>query len=310
MEIHLISWIRKNNKRYQSKVEEGLVDQNQIQLNDKNLKNKINLDKPGVFGKTNFGNQSLPNLLMHEEAQDNRYKIENLNQKLKKVDGGKAVINQNLNDVHFAEQNVKEVDLPQASDSADGDTFLQNKNGKHFTNENSFSLDKKQILPLIESTNPAPFYVGWDDKSRKMVITNRRLFSLNQNIPVLTESFKKELSVYNENQPNLKRKDGRFTAWPIPKSILKNAKKEGLSSSLPYFPYKVLFNLLDTPENSKALENSLMMEMNDLDRIKKEKWKEIPANFQFDPNESSFHKVLSPNRGGFVWPGSNSSLSH
>ena len=250
----------KNNKKNQSKVKEEIVNQNQTHFNDKNLQSKTNLDKP----------ETLPNLLMHEETQKNDYKIENFNQKSKKVDDSKAS-----------------------------------------------SLSKKQgfSVPLIESTNPAPLYIGWDEKSRKMVITNRRFFSLNQNIPVLTEPFNKEPFVYDESQSNLKRKWGRFTAWPIPKSILKSTKKdkkEELRSSLPYLPYRALFDLLDTPKNGKAFENALLPQMNDLEKVEKEaeKWKEIPANFQFDPNESSFHKVLSPNRGGFVWPGSNSSLSH
>ncbi|RYY00237.1 MAG: hypothetical protein EOO35_00280 [Cyanobacteriota bacterium] len=195
--------------------------------------------------------------------------------------------------------------------------------------ENSFSPDKKQAFsfPLIESTNPAPFYIGWDEKSRKLVVTNRLLFSLNQKTSIPIESFNKDVFVSNKkhsdskflqsknqvSQSETKRKDGKFTAWPIPKSMLKSTKKEGLNSYLPYLPYKVLFDLLETPENGKAFENALAVEMNDdLERIKKEKekWKEIPANLQFDPNESSFHKVLSPNRGGFVWPGSNSFLSH
>ena len=243
------------NKRNKYKVKEDIF--NQSEIDDQNLQNKISSDK----------SNNLPNLLMHEEAENNSYKIENLNQKSKKYNA-----------------------------------LLSEK--KEFS-------DKKQAFPLIESTNPAPFYIGWDDKSRKMVITNRLLFSLNQNSPILTEPFNKEFLVSNEKQSNPKRKDGRFTAWPIPKSMLKNTKRNGLKPSLPYLPYKVLFDLLDTPENSKPFENALMVEVNDLERIKKEKekWKEIPANLQFDPNESSLHKVLSPNRGGFVWPGADSSTS-
>ena len=249
----------KNNKKDQPKVKKEVFNQSEGDFNDENLQNKRNSDK----------SENLPNLLMHEEAQNNGYKIENFNQKSKKYNG--------------------------------------------LLSENSFSSDKKQAssFPLIESTNPAPFYIGWDEKSRKLVITNRLLFSLNQETSVLTEPFNKE--VPNKKQSNSKRKDGKFTAWPIPKSMLKSTKKEGLKSSFPYLPYKVLFDLLETPEKGKAFENALMVEVNDdLERIKeeKEKWKEIPANLQFDPNESSLHKVLSPNRGGFVWPGSDSFISH
>ena len=249
----------KNNKKDQPKGKKEIFNQSESDFNDENLQNKRNSDK----------SENLPNLLMHEEAQNNGYKIENFNQKSKKYNG--------------------------------------------LLSENSFSSNKKQAFsfPLIESTNPAPFYIGWDEKSRKLVITNRLLFSLNQKTSVLTEPFNKEVS--NKKQSNSKRKDGKFTAWPIPKSMLKSTKKEGLKSSLPYLPYKVLFDLLETPEKGKAFENALMVEVNDdLERIKeeKEKWKEIPANLQFDPNESSLHKVLSPNRGGFVWPGSNSFISH
>ena len=251
----------KSNKKDPTKGKEEIFNQNDNDFIDENLQNKINSDK----------SENLPNLLMHEEAQNNAYKIRDFNQKSKK-------------------SNV-------------------------LLSENSFSSDKKQAFsfPLIESTNPAPFYIGWDEKSRKLVITNRLLFSLNQKTSNPIESFNKDVFVSNKKQSNSKRRDGKFTAWPIPKSMLKSTKKEGLKSSLPYLPYKVLFDLLETPENGKAFENALMAEVNDdLDGIKKEKekWKEIPANLQFEPNESSFHKVLSPNRGGFVWPGSNSFISH
>ena len=266
------------NKKNQSKVKEDIF--NQSEIDDQNLQNKTNSDK----------SNNLPNLLMHEEAENIGYNIENINQKPKKYN---ALLSEN----------------PSLSDKKQA-----------FLGFNGVKTKISEGNPLIESTNPAPFYVGWDEKSRKMVITNRLLFSLNQNSPILAESFNKELLVSNKKQSNPKRKDGRFTAWPIPKSMLKSTKKDasqeeakhGLKSSLPFLPYKVLFDLLDTPENGKAFENALMVEVNDLERIKKEKekWKEIPANFQFDPNESSLHKVLSPNRGGFVWPGTNSSISH
>ena len=257
-----------DNKKNQSKVKESV---------DQNLQSKIKGSKL----------EDLPNLLMHEETQNivpatstqslaNGSKIGNLNQKSKAS---------------------KVLDFPETN------------NSNVLLSENSFFSDKKKSLsfPLIESTNPTPFYIGWDEKSRKMVITNRLLFSLNQNVPI-----NKEFFVSDGKQPNPKRKDGRFTAWPIPKSMLRNTRKEGLKSSLPYLPYRVLFDLLDTPEKGKAFENALMVEVNDLERIKeeKEKWKEIPASLQFDPNESSFHKVLSPNRGGFVWPGTKSLMSH
>ncbi len=272
----------KNNKKGPLKEKEEAFNQNERYFSDENLQDKRNWDK----------SENLPNLLMHEEAQNKGYKVENLNQKSKKSNGDQTAIVHKTNPL---------------------------------LSENFSSSDKKQTLsfPLIESTNPAPFYIGWDEKSRKLVITNRLLFSLNQETPFLTEPFNKEVLVsnkkqsnskflQNKNQAETKTKDIKFTAWPIPKSMLKNTKKEGLKSSLPYLPYKVLFDLLETPENGKAFEETLNDQMDDLERVKKEKEKrkEIPANLQFYPNELSFHKVLSPNRGGFIWPGSNSSLSH
>ena len=230
-----------------------------------------------------------------------------------------------------AQNNRSKINFPQTNDYKIGNFNQKSKKSNVLLSENSFSPDKKQAFsfPLIESTNPAPFYIGWDEKSRKLVVTNRLLFSLNQKTSIPIESFNKDVFVSNKkhsdskflqsknqvSQSETKRKDGKFTAWPIPKSMLKSTKKEGLNSYLPYLPYKVLFDLLETSEIGKGIENALVVEMDDeldLERIEKEKekWKEIPANFQFDPNESSFHKVLSPNRGGFVWPGSNSFLSH
>lgn len=268
-----------NNKKDSFKIKEEVFDQSETNFNDQNSQNKIDSDKY----------ENLPNLLMHEETQNH---------------GGPAAIIQRM---HGGEATIA------GGHGSKIENFNQKfKKSSGLSSEKSFSSDKKQVFSLIEPTNPAPFYIGWDEKSRKMVITNRLLFSLNQNALISTEPFNKELFVSDKKQSNLKNKFVKFTAWPIPKSMLKSTKKEGLKSSLPYLPYKVLFNLLDTPENGKAFENALMVEVNDLERIKKEreKWKEIPASLQFDPNESSFHKVLSPNRGGFVWPGSDSSISH
>ena len=274
----------KNNKKDPPKRRGEVFNQSENDFNDENLQNKINSDK----------SENLPNLLMHEETQNNRSKI----------------------------------NLPQANAYKTGDSNQKSKKSNVLLSENSFSPDKKQAFsfPLIESTNPAPFYIGWDEKSRKLVITNRLLFSLNQKTSIPIESFNKDVFVSNKKHSNskfsqnknqvsqseTKRKDGKFTAWPIPKSMLKSTKKEGLKSSLPYLPYKVLFDLLETSENGKAFENALNDQVDDLETIKKEKErrKEIPVNFQFQPNEFSFHKVLSPNRGGFVWPESNSFISH
>ena len=136
-----------DNKKNQSKVKESV---------DQNLQSKIKGSKL----------EDLPNLLMHEETQNivpatstqslaNGSKIGNLNQKSKAS---------------------KVLDFPETN------------NSNVLLSENSFFSDKKKSLsfPLIESTNPTPFYIGWDEKSRKMVITNRLLFSLNQNVPILT----------------------------------------------------------------------------------------------------------------------------
>ena len=275
-----------NNKKNQSKVKEGV---DQIPPS-RDLQSKIKGNK----------SEDLPNLLMHEEAQN-----------IVPATSLQSLANASQ---EGAKHGSKIGNLNQKSKASKVLHFPETTNSNVSPSENSFFSDKKKSLsfPLIESTNPAPFYIGWDEKSRKMVITNRLLFSLNQNVPILTEPFNKEFFVSDGKQPNPKRKDGRFTAWPIPKSMLKNTRKEGLKSSLPYLPYKVLFDLLDTPEKGTAFENALMDQVNDLEKIKeeKEKWKEIPANLQFDPNESSFHKVLSPNRGGFVWPGTKSLMSH
>ena len=260
----------KDNKKNQSKVKE---DVDQIPPG-RNLQSKRKGSKL----------KDLPNLLMHEEAQ-------------------------NIVPATSTQSLANASQEPLSGVGAKHESKIGNRNQK---SKASKVLDFPKTNPLIESTNPTPFYIGWDEKSRKMVITNRLLFSLNQNVPILAEPFNKDFFVSDGKQPNPKRKDGRFTAWPIPKSMLRNTRKEGLKSSLPSLPYRVLFDLVDTPAKQQFFQYAVMIEANNLDIISenKNKFKEIPANFRFNPNESSFRKVLSPNRGGFVWPETKSLKSH
>ena len=156
----------------------------------------------------------------------------------------------------------------------------------------TYSKDQK---PFLEFTNPIPFYAGWDEDLRKLVLTNR----LSPRYLVGTE-----FKVTDTLAKNLGEKTSKkliFTAWPLSKEILEKPKSQS------NIPYTTLFDSFSDPINqnvyiSKIFNSEPAQEIfwdfsslpSNLKRVR------TAYNVDMFKNENN---ILAPNRGGFLWPG-------
>jgi hypothetical protein len=188
---------------------------------------------------------------------------------------------------------------------------------------------KSKKSPFLKLTNPIPFYTGWDEQLRKLVITNRllprNLAGYSMKIPysqvdeysiflsskpdsVVEKSTiknKKNQSKQKFKNKSTKKVDSQkiaeqdklinreiinFTAWPIQKSVFTKSTKDSK------IPYTVLFESLQNPENSMLAER--FQELNNLDW----NFETLPPNLK-KINPDQINDVVPPIRGGFIWPG-------
>jgi len=135
-------------------------------------------------------------------------------------------------------------------------------------------LTEKNIhkKPFIELMNQSPFYIGWDDNLKKIILTNRVL-------PKKTAIF--------ENINSDKEKNIKFTMWPIEEKNLQLKNKVLFRTSDPMkdkdFNAEPLFSYNDT-QTGFSFYTNLPSSINNL--------------------EASGFDIFPPNRGGFIWPGS------
>ena len=225
-----------------------------------------------------------------------------------------------------AEQNPQEkrilkFDQPLYKNNMLGQNSLQRDVLSSALYHEELRLKKTKKSPFIQLVNPIPFYTGWDEKLRKLVITNRLLprnlagFSIKNPLVysgqgdnnLKDSSFKSDLSSNTNshqldskpsfdslNPENMKfhksTKKVDFTSWPIPKIVLEKSKSKSK------IPYNVMFESLDDPSNAIIAE-----QLQDIEDI----------NWQFNtvpPNMKKFNvdqikDVVPPARGGFIWPG-------
>ena len=169
--------------------------------------------------------------------------------------------------------------------------------------------------PFIEITNPRPFYAGWDEQLRRLVITTRYLprnfsthgirspdtevsrrffkeyFPLAQRLDLLSHE-KKEATAMAEGKEKGRNSFFRstkkilFTAWPLP-----TKKAESAPTSLKTFA---------STNEGKALErrNLFIHPFGEYHDWEMEWW---PENLGAPLPD---RHIIPPNRGGFVWPGS------
>ena len=150
-------------------------------------------------------------------------------------------------------------------------------------------LSKQKKKPFIKLTNPTPFYTGWDENLRKLVITNRLLpRSMSGYTMQFDDKFK------NSDYPTLtklikKTKKIDFTMWPLTQKFLNKSKSKS------QIPYNVLYEKVSNLQNVDSFDQAQNVDW-------EFEFETVPSNLKkIDPDK--FNEVVPPTRGGFIWPG-------
>ncbi len=160
------------------------------------------------------------------------------------------------------------------------------------------SQKKMQKTDFLEISNSTPFYAGWDQGLRKLVITNRLLprslagYALYSPTKIKGKEYQTLANFIDSN------KKIEFTTWPLSKLTLEKEPK-----SLSNIPYNVLFESIKDPKNKTRVEN--LIEFFELEG--KDPRDTFPPNLTRlnVENSESIQEVLPPNKGGFIWPGNS-----
>jgi hypothetical protein len=181
-------------------------------------------------------------------------------------------------------------------------------------------LIKGQGAPFLEIANSRPLYAGWDDQSKKLVLTNRflpraqagqELFPFeNKKIKVddyptlksllkRQSSFSKDDYLTSEKEREKERKNITFSTWPMCSNIFFTQKDPKVTGKK--------YNLMYAPEISSLKDGTPLSLDNEPEEETKWKMATMPINVgPLSPDATNFlWKVFPPNRGGFIWPGSD-----
>ena len=168
-------------------------------------------------------------------------------------------------------------------------------NSKAFHEELSYK--KVQKTNFLEISNSTPFYAGWDQGLRKLVITNRLLprsfagYALYSPTKIKGKEYRTLANVIDSN------KKIEFTTWPLSKTTLEKDPK-----SLSNIPYNVIFESVKDPKNQNLVESlSLFFEGEEKEPIETFPSNLTRANGDSDP----IQEIIPPNKGGFIWPGNS-----
>ena len=173
------------------------------------------------------------------------------------------------------------------------------------------NLDQDQVLqdrdwnwdstmrPFLESNDSTPFYLGWDNETRQMILTKRfvpktdniYLDSKNTVIPekVTTSQLKSFLQKPNSGE-DVTEHALTFTTWPLQKDSLMALK------SKPNNQVVTLFEPTTNPEMTSIFKIVSASRGGNVEIFS------FPANMRFFNTKTPEHLV--PNQGGFMWPGS------
>nr|YP_009105837.1 hypothetical chloroplast RF1 [Koliella corcontica]AIT94542.1 hypothetical chloroplast RF1 [Koliella corcontica] len=169
------------------------------------------------------------------------------------------------------------------------DQPLFKKTEKNYIFHEELKYIDNKISPFFEVSNNLPFYLGWDEVLRKLVISNRYLTrdSSGYNIRVSKELKKKSYSKFKNNKiPNRIE----FTAWPLPKTVIEDPENKAQKLS-----YSVFFETINNPFNQKKLLGTFKLN------------KDITTEWDYETLPKALRKAVAPlippGRGGFVWPG-------
>ena len=152
--------------------------------------------------------------------------------------------------------------------------------------------DGNEVSPLLESQDSTPFYLGWDNEKRQMILTKRFVPQLANHIDlemkkVTNKEFDSFLKTTNHNLPN--ERAFTFTTWPLKKDKVMEVKSKTNNQAV------TLFEPTTNPEMLSILKIVSASRGGNVEIFS------FPTNMRF-MNKTPEH--LAPNQGGLVWPGS------
>ena len=151
--------------------------------------------------------------------------------------------------------------------------------------------------PFLEFSDGRPFYVGWDNDTRQMVLTKRLstnspMFMLNQPTNFTTQNYKHLLqSVSPKEFDKASSTQMKFIRWPIQEPALKELK------SKPNNRVITLFEPLTNPD----MQSMVALTSSSGNETKTQSDASLPINMKYLGKISDY--LLPPNHGGFIWPG-------
>jgi len=155
--------------------------------------------------------------------------------------------------------------------------------------------------PFLEFNESTPFYVGWDNQNRQLVLTQRFSHSYdslsgigpitNKHEEVLKTEFRKNLIQKPQVSEQSKSTDQvlHFTTWPIENKRLKELKSKR-------------FNRINTLY--EPMTNPDMLHVKNAIRSSRNTEPSLPINMKY---LGKIADRLAPNHGGIIWPGNQNS---
>nr|YP_010455902.1 hypothetical protein RF1 [Tetraselmis marina]YP_010455907.1 hypothetical protein RF1 [Tetraselmis marina]UUA64578.1 hypothetical protein RF1 [Tetraselmis marina]UUA64583.1 hypothetical protein RF1 [Tetraselmis marina] len=155
-------------------------------------------------------------------------------------------------------------------------------------------VDKNVSSSFLEFNDSTPFYLGWNNETRQMVLTKRfsshvDSINLDNNLSI---SKNRPFYQFLKTEAVQTDKALMFTTWPLQKKVAFDLKTNPKTSN----------NIITLFEPLSNLETSPIAQVISTTRTGNLEVFSFPANMRF------FGKVpdrLAPNQGGLVWPGAD-----
>ena len=159
---------------------------------------------------------------------------------------------------------------------------------------------KVKVSPFVTDVTAGPLYAGWNEKTRKLIITNkffpRNVAGYEMTIPTRNEKqFVQSFSNLESTQlvsHDFEKKKIQFTIWPLSNKLLSNGKDK---TTVPYITLYTPQSEFEAPGDPRFDTLST-----------------LPANWETRNRRSNIglgktydniFDYLAPQRGGFLWPG-------
>jgi hypothetical protein len=152
-------------------------------------------------------------------------------------------------------------------------------------------LEPNKIVKINNFLN-APLYGGWDETSRRFVLTNKLLPKSNTETIIIPDKVKSSFTTMNSSASASKKI--KFTTWPLTQEITNQGKTK---SNIP-------FSTLYVPENEYDGTNDPAFEALSTLPLNWETMQRRSASAIGKTYENIFD-YLAPQRGGFIWPGTS-----